>query len=300
MSIAGARTEAGRVRFEQAYAAALVELPTPSHTLDIDTSFGTVRAYRWQGDDAMLPVLLLPGQIAGAPMWGENLPGFLATGRTLIAIDALGDAGMSQQRVPLRSLDDQAQWIDEVLTAVNVTAIHTLGHSFGGASAANHAVRHPERVASLTLLEPVFTLRWPPISVFFWATIAVLPVPGAWRDRALAAIGGVSLEQLREESAIGTLIAVASETFRTALPTPRPLTDEQLTALGMPVYLAVAGTSSLAGSAAAERARSQLPDAVVEVWSGATHSLPMQFHEALGTRLAEFWNDVDRRRAAAG
>jgi pimeloyl-ACP methyl ester carboxylesterase len=41
--------------------------------------------------------------------------------------------------------------------------VHLVGHSFGGWLAANYAVRDPERLASLSLLEPVF-LRTSPLN----------------------------------------------------------------------------------------------------------------------------------------
>ena len=48
-------------------------------------------------------------------MWGENLPGLLAAGRTVVAVDAVGDAGMSVQTAPLRNATDQAAWIEQAL-----------------------------------------------------------------------------------------------------------------------------------------------------------------------------------------
>ena len=43
------------------------------------------------------------------------------------------------------------------------------------------------------------------------------------------------------------------------------------------------------GEAAADNARTHLPQATVKVWPGATHSLPMQVPDALGRELLEFW-----------
>lgn len=57
----------------------------------------------------------------------------------------------------------------------------------------------------------------------------------------------------------------------------------------MPVYVALASDSSLAGSKAAEQAR-RIPDATVVVWPRTTHSLPMQAREPLDKALLEFWS----------
>lgn len=294
MKLGRFRSDAARREFIAAYDAAMAAMPEPARSADVPTSFGSVRVYTWQPGGAGAPVLLLPGMSAGAPMWAENLPDLLASGRTVIAVDALGDAGMSVQSAPITSLSDQARWLDEVLEEAGIPRVHVVGHSFGGATAANHAVRHPARLASLALLEPAFTLRWPPPSTFAWAALSTLPVPSSWRDHALAALGGVSVAEVRTPSPIGTLIAVAAASFTSALPTPRPLTDEQLAALRMPTYIAIAADRSLAGGArAAARARDTMPDAEVEVWPETTHSLPMQVRDQLGARLRGFWDRAE-------
>lgn len=285
------RSQAGRDSYVRAYDVAMGTLPVPSQSVDVPTSLGMVRCYRWAGSESSLtPVALIPGRSSGVPMWGENLPYLIASGRTLIAMDALGDSGLSVQTAPILTFEHQATWVDEALEGMGIGRAHTVGHSFGGATAAMHAVSHPARVATLSLLEPVFVLRWPPASTFFWATVSMLPLPRGWREHALAAIGGVSLDDVRAESPIGSMISVGAQQFQAALPNPRPFTEAQLARLRMPVYVAIAGARSLAGGQrAAARAR-QLPAATVEVWPGTTHSLPMQVPEQLARRLRDFWD----------
>lgn len=285
------RSASGREAYVRAYDAAMADLPAPSASRDVPTSLGSVRAYEWTGTAPHRePVVLLPGRSSGVPMWGENLPGFRATGRTIIAFDAIGDAGMSVQTAPLRGPQDQARWVEEALEGLHASRVHTVGHSFGGATAAAHALYHPERLASLTLLEPVFILHRPPLSTLFWATIASLPVPSSWRDHALAAIGGLDVDQVREQTPIGDMIAAGTAHFAAALPTPRTFSDNDLARLTMPTYVAIAARASLAGGeAAAARAR-EIPHAEVDVWPNTTHSLPMQVAPALGKRLGAFWD----------
>ena len=216
------------------------------------------------------PVLLLPGRTSGVPMWSENLTDLLAH-HSVIAVDALGDAGLSLQSSPLTSTEDQAIWVDEVVRRLAPEGVHLVGHSFGGATAVTYARLHPERVRSLVLLEPVFTFAYPPAGLMAWTVLASLPVlPEAWRERALAEVGGG--ERAAPGDPIASMINAGAAHYRAQLPNPRLLSDPQLAALTMPVYVAVADSHSLAGGPrAADRAR-QLPHSTVE--SGPTRRTP--------------------------
>ncbi len=139
-----------------------------------------MRAYAWvrEGRSDTTPVVLLPGRSAAAPMWGDNLPHYIEH-RTVYAFDVIGDTGMSEQTVPMRDVGDAARWVDEAMASLDLDRVHLVGHSQGGGLAAAVAVRYPERLASLTLLEPVLTLSSLPLSVVF----ASIPVSLAFLKR---------------------------------------------------------------------------------------------------------------------
>lgn len=313
------RTAEGAAEYRASYDEAMALLPEPTAVHDVDTDYGIVRVYEWlpaggaadgvaggaaAADDAGVageredvPVVLLPGRSSGVPMWSENLPGFLDTHRVL-ALDALGDAGLSVQRAPIESFDDQAVWIGQAIDDLAPAGAHVVGHSFGGASAAAYARTHPERVVSLTLLEPVFTVAQPPAGMLWWAIVASIPgMPEGIREHALGKIGGAEEGEAADESdPIAQMISAGTEHYSADLPTPSPLTTEQAARLTMPVYVAVAGRDSLAGADAESSAAELLPGATVEVWPNATHSLPMQEAAALTPRLAEFWSTAEAGR----
>lgn len=275
------------------YQQVMETMPAPSQVEDVITSYGTVRVYTWEsgaGRDSP-PVVLLPGRASGAPMWAVNIP-LLIQSRRVIAFDALGDAGMSVQSAPLTSADDQAAWVDEVLADVAPDGVHLVGHSFGGATAALYARIHAERVRSLTLLEAVFVFAYPPADIMGWTVVSSIPaLPEGWRNKALERIGG---EKLSGTDPMELMIKAGAEKFDASLPTPSPLTDEQAEALTMPVYVAIAGRNSVAGgSKAVERAQKILPQASIQVWDNATHSLPMQEAESLTPVLEQFWAQGD-------
>jgi pimeloyl-ACP methyl ester carboxylesterase len=286
------RTLDGRESYEDAYTTAMTGLPEPTETHDVETSFGTVRAYIWvntENSDAT-PVVLLPGRSAAVPMWGDNLPDYIQN-RTVYAFDTLGDTGLSVQTVSMTGIADAARWVDEAMAGLDIERAHLVGHSQGGGLAAAVAVRYPERLASLTLLEPILTLGMLPLSAILASIPASLPfVPDAWREAALNRIGGVEAEEVDPNDPLARMIAVGSRDYdSSSIPNPTILTDDELRALPMPVYVAIASDTSLAGGEAAAEKAQLIPDAQVKIWPDTTHSLPMQVAPALDAELETFW-----------
>ncbi|PRY57067.1 pimeloyl-ACP methyl ester carboxylesterase [Knoellia remsis] len=285
----------GRDAYVTAYDRTWQDLPKPTSVREVPTTFGIARVYEWTRPQVAgrTPVVLLPGRSSGSPMWAANLPGIIAE-RPVYAMDAIGDAGLSVQSTPLSSFADIAQWVDEALAALKVEKAHVVGHSFGGASAAALATTRPGRIASLTLLEPVMTFESMPVSTMLWAALLSVPAPQSWKDRALAEIGGTTVEEVRRRTPMSEMINLGSRNFRAALPTPKVATDEALRGWTFPVYVAIASDKSLAGGEeAAARARSLLPNATVKVWPDTTHSLPMQVAAPLDAELVAFWAAAD-------
>ncbi|WP_017627834.1 alpha/beta hydrolase [Nocardiopsis chromatogenes] len=291
------RSQEGYESYRAAYDAAMADLPEPTRTHDVPTEYGTVRVYEWAADgdreeNDLLPVVFVPGISSGAPMWGDNLPSWIGD-RTLYAMDAIGDSGMSTQSVPFASFDDQAEWVEQMLAGLDIDRAHMVGHSFGGAVAANHALDRPGRVASLTLLEPVVVLESLPASMYLWSSLLILPAPQSWKDRALAEIGGTTVEEVRERTPMSVMVDEGSKHYVSPTLVPRTLTDGEWRSMEMPVRVDIAAEKSLAGGGeAAARAQSLGMDPVT-VWPETTHSLPMQAAEALGPELEGYWSTHD-------
>ncbi|WMY78792.1 alpha/beta hydrolase [Citricoccus sp. I39-566] len=291
------RSAEGRIDYLSAYQDSMDRLPEPTDTHDLRTSHGTIRVYEWATDlnRGETPILLVPGRASGVPMWMDNLEN-LAGERRVLAFDALGDSGLSEQAVPFEEFTDQAHPIDDVVSALAPEGVHLMGHSFGGAVASAYAHEYPERTATLTLLDPVFTLANPSPEMLWWSVVASLPgLPDAWRETALEWIGGAEIdsEEDRDEP-MTRMITAATAHYQAAVPQPSPLTDDQLERLSMPVYVALASRDSLAGGQdAVERAES-LTDSTVKVWPDTTHSLPMQAAGELEPELLRFFADQDR------
>lgn len=111
------------------------------------------------------PLVLLHGRYTPAPSWTPLIHD-LAVRYRVYAIETIGEPGLStNDGVRIRSTEDYIESLTTTFDALGLSAAHVCGFSFGGWLAAQLAVTHPARVASLTLLEPAqvfapFSLRW--------------------------------------------------------------------------------------------------------------------------------------------
>ncbi|MGH8881337.1 MAG: alpha/beta fold hydrolase [Stackebrandtia sp.] len=290
------RSREGFASYRTAYDEVMATLPAPTRIHDVLTEFGSARVYEWEAaggtPESRLPVVLLPGIRSGAPMWGENLVSWIG-GRTLYAMDAIGDCGLSTQSIPLADFDEHAIWVEQALAGLGLERVHVTGHSFGGAMSATYALHYAARVASVTLLEPVMVLRPLPASMYLWSALLFLPVPQSWKDYALAEIGGVSIDEVRERTPMSVMIDEGSKNYASVTRVPRTFTDEEWRSLTMPVRVDIASDKSLSGGEAAAKRATALDLGPVTVWPQTTHSLPIQAAEPLGPELEKFWTRHD-------
>jgi pyruvate dehydrogenase E2 component (dihydrolipoamide acetyltransferase) len=111
--------------------------------------------YARRGDDAAgarPPVLFLHGFGGDLDNWLFNLDA-VAAQAPVIALDLPGH-GQSEVRLPGASLVALAGFVRRFLDQLGVARVHAVGHSMGGAIAAQLALDDPPRVASLTLVNP--------------------------------------------------------------------------------------------------------------------------------------------------
>lgn len=286
------KSERALAHYLSIYHAAIEQLPPVSESTDVPTSFGTVRAYRFDGPSDGPPVVLLPGRNASTPMWRVNIPALLAH-RTVIGVDLLGEAGMSVQDKPITGPDDEAQWLDDTLAGLGLDRAHLLGVSIGGWTAVNYAVHRPGRTASLALLDPVFTFAPVPVKAMVIAAGMFLPLPDSLQRKVFSWIaGGADVDASESETA---LISAGSNDFTLRKAMPKSFTDDQLRSLDLPVLALIAGRSVMLDAArAAERARDLLPRGQVELWADASHAINGEYPAEIAQRASRFWDDVDR------
>lgn len=123
----------------------------------VETAGGRVFVHRTGprgGTGAEEPLLLVHGYLMSHYYFRQVLPG-LAHGREVIAIDLPGSGESDRPPVASYAYDFSAfaDTVSEVMTALGVGRASVLGHSLGGGIALTLAVRQPERVTRLILVD---------------------------------------------------------------------------------------------------------------------------------------------------
>src|SRR5689334_8288226 len=249
-------------------------------SVDIETSVGSTHVYRWAGDGA--PVVFLHGATGTSVSWWEYVNEF--AGRDMYAIDTMGDVGRSVQRVALHDAAHQAEWLDETLAGLACGPAHFVGTSYGGWLALNLAVRKPDRVASMTLLDHVGLARLDLARFMVWGMCcfvgSMLPAPGRRRVAVWTRM------PLIEDKRLLRWVFYGQRNHRAALVRPEPLDDDTLRSIGVPSVVLLGEKSVVHRSVGvAEHVRAVNPDLQVEVVAGAGHALPVSHRELACERI---------------
>lgn len=281
------RTADGYDRFGVAYDRAMADLPAPDRVLDLRTSFGVVRLYRWSGTGTGVPpVVLLPGTSASTPMWADNLPPLLRVS-DVYALDMIGEPGRSVQERPVSAGEDQARWLDEALAQLPEEKVLLFGASLGGWNVMNHLVHRTGKVAGAVVLDPAITFNDLPLSVILRSVPVTLPfAPKSWRDDFNSwTANGAAVEGVP----VADLIEVGMQSYAKQLPTPARFPAEQLAAIDVPILVIMAGKSVMHDSAEAARVAEQtLPHGTVKVYPEASHAISGEYPQEIADDLAAF------------
>jgi pimeloyl-ACP methyl ester carboxylesterase len=243
---------------------------TPLHESDVETRYGPTHIFHYQGTG--VPMVLLHGAGTTSLMWYPLLGGLV--GRTIYAIDVVGDPGLSVQRVPIRDEADLAEWLGEVLDALDLDRVNLVGASYGGWIALNFARRVPQRVAALILVEPALDR----LRGWFWihglAVALAFAMPRPIARRALRRLHMNT--DLLEDKRVRRYGFLGLTRYRRSLPKPVPTTSAELTAVTAPTLLLLGEHSEIHRSPILiARARAAMPNVSAELISDAGHGLPV-------------------------
>jgi pimeloyl-ACP methyl ester carboxylesterase len=278
---------AAKDRFVAAYDRAMADLPPPQRTLDVRTSFGVVRVYRFAGaQTTKAPLVLLPGRASASPVWADNLPALLKL-RSVYTIDLLGEPGLSIQDRPITSDTDQAQWLHEVLLQLPEPHVHLVGLSIGGWTTANLLINQPSKVSCAVLLDPVYVFS----NMSLEAIVRSIPAsvrwfPKAWRDSfASWTAGGAPVKDVP----VAHMIEAGMQTYALSLPAPGRIPEDHIAAIDQPVLIIMAGRSPMHDSAAAaDLARRRLQHGTVRVYPEASHAINGEYPDEIAADIDAF------------
>lgn len=123
-------------------------------------------------------VVLIHGLAASLYSWRYTMPALVQAGYHVVAFDNRG-FGSSDKPTHGYSNADYVGLLFDLMDSLGISDAVLVGHSMGGAIAAEAALAHPERVTGLVLVDPAgFGVRWP-----FMLRVARWPVVGALFDR---------------------------------------------------------------------------------------------------------------------
>ena len=156
--------------------------------------------YRLSGPDSGPPVVLVHGFSTPSYIWDSTAIGLSRAGYRVLQYDLFG-RGYSDRPNVTYDADLVDRQLGELIDSLGIEGpVHLMGLSYGGFVTATFAGRHPERIRSLTLVDPAagdsdqlpWFIRWPVIGQLFWQSM-VMPgmaggqlsdfvKPGDWPD----------------------------------------------------------------------------------------------------------------------
>jgi len=141
---------AGERAVMAAYDAVLGCWPVPCEMRTIPTRHGDAFVIA-SGQGSASPLVLLHGAGANSAMWDGDIVEYSRHYR-VYAVDLLGEPGKSAPSRPAWDGPAYAEWLDDVLAALEVEKAALLGISQGGWTALKFAAYQPERVEQFIIL----------------------------------------------------------------------------------------------------------------------------------------------------
>lgn len=248
------------------YDQALAQWPVPYQTRTVPTRHGDTFVIA-SGDEAASPLVLLHGAGTSSAIWGADLPTYCRQHR-VYAVDLPGEAGKSSPNRPPWDTLAFAEWLADVLDALQVEQTALLGVSQGSWTAIKFAVANPARVSKLVLMCPGGVVPDNMgffVKLMFWAMLGRRGL-----DRVARLMYG---HQPYPPQAV-EVMALMMRHFKSRVGKLPIFTDDELRRLTMPVLLLGGDEDGMRDvHQIAARLGSLLPHLDVIVVPGAGHAL---------------------------
>ncbi len=278
----------GEDRFDEAYNNMFALWPVPHEVLDVDTRFGRTHINVSGPKDAP-PLVLLHAAGFSSIAWFANI-GALSQIRRAYAVDIIGDAGKSRISRQLKSGEDHADWLNDVLDGLAVDHADMLGHSQGGWMALALPLKYPNRVNKLILLAPAASIH--PFAWYVKLNLALarrMIRPSARSQLKFSAAKGANIE----ERFVQFMEIVNSHCLPLTM-VPGEYSDDELRRIDMPTLLLIGdGEKIYNPHQAIERAERLMSDLTAEIIPNCSHLLIMEQPEIVNDRVLRFLKEPD-------
>ena len=266
--------------------------PVISEEKTVTTSFGKT-FMRVSGPVDAPPLVLLPGGGSNSLIWDANIEQLSSNYRTY-ALDNIYDWGRSVYARKIDNGQDFANWLNELFDTLQLgNSINLLGYSYGGWVVSQYALNFPERLSSIILIAPAWTILDIPKDYLFKMAKSILPIRTykaemmywVWKDLSEMGDNG----KIRVEDRID-YYQKAMKCFKLKKGVqPTVLTDTELKQLKMPVlYLVGENETCYDGKSAITRLHQVAPQIETCFIKGTGHDLIITHNEMVNTRILEF------------
>jgi pimeloyl-ACP methyl ester carboxylesterase len=210
--------------------------------------------------------------------------------RTVYTVDLLGEPGLSMETKKIKTPEDQAAWLHEVIKQIPELKLHVLGLSFGGWSAANLAIHLHDKISSNILVDPVYVFDPIPLKMILASIPASIPIlPKSLREKMLSYISGGA--EVQNNDPVARLIETGMRTFKSKLPMPKHITEHQLKTLEMPVLGILAEKSTVHhAKESLEIGNKSLTNPLSEmvIFKNASHAINGEYPAKLAENIEQF------------
>jgi pimeloyl-ACP methyl ester carboxylesterase len=248
------------------YDRVLARWPVPYEEMKVSTRHGETSMIV-SGDPSAPPVVLVHGSSSNATAWIAEFPALVEQFR-VIALDVPGEPGKSAPNRPAWDTPDYADWLWDVLEALEIEKTCLMGISHGGFLSLKFATTFPERVEKLVVLAPGGVIQTR-------ASFLLKAIPLSFFGRKGAeAVNRITFgKQPISEEALEIMNLIMTH-FKPRIE-PQPIfTDAELQRLTMPVLM-IGGTEDalINTQQVAARLDSLLPDVTTRILPDMGHVL---------------------------
>jgi pimeloyl-ACP methyl ester carboxylesterase len=227
------RSEAGKEMVLSMYREILAEWPVTSRQYQVETRHGFTFVIE-SGETANPPLILLHGSVSNSLTWLGDIQSYAKTHR-VFAVDIIGEPGFSAPSRPSYESGAYAEWLSDLLSALELESTSMVGMSLGGWMALNLAVNYPDKIEKLGLICPGGLCRE---RSSFLVQAVFYTLCGAWGQKQIVKLinGGKLPVDTGLEKAM-SFTALTGRHFRPRYAKLPIFSNTDLARLGMPVQV---------------------------------------------------------------